>query len=454
MIPAIPPIIDVPSIDLPTIQGFKWVWMEKADAVSYYAKMDVTYLNKLGLSSGQRVTDFAHYVHINSIIVKRAFFIESAESRQIVIERHPFLSKYITRVAEALTVKSIRIIDPKTKDLKDPESIEELEDWWSEMDLDLMLRKAIEAGRGHQYLVYYPVADKLPKYYTRPNWHIFSPLIAVQNKWDKYGHPIVFSIKTFAKGINEFPLSISNCLFFDKNFTEDFQGLLDYADIWDDLIDYIFIKEAMKSFDQRLGNGFMLVAVPENTTPEEMTKTEQKIKNLRTEMGLVIRQNPDEPVSVDWMQTGVQSGFIDHLNKFEDMFILSMGFPKRWLFGDEAGAKMSSGEDHEQVKKKLKTVFALWVPFIKRVLKFHGKIKDFKEVEILPNIELEMSERERSEIENIKAQTIGLKTWLSLDEQREEDGKDPLAEGELTAAQDMVQQTEEAFGHDMRVVWN
>jgi len=107
-----------------------------------------------------------------------------------------------------------------------------------------------------------------------------------------------------------------------------------------------------------------------------------------------------------------------------------MGFPKRWIMGDAEGAMESSGKDALQVNIQLKNLFNEWTLFIKRILLYYGQISDLKDIVIKPAFEMQLSEQEKVEIDSMKALTIASKTWLTINEQREADGKEPKEGGD------------------------
>ena len=126
----------------------------------------------------------------------------------------------------------------------------------------------------------------------------------------------------------------------------------------------------------------------------------------------------------------MQVDFIAHLEKLEDLLAFNMGFPKRWIMGDAEGAMESSGKDHLEVNIQLKSLFSEWVIYIKRILLYYGQISDLKDIIIKPACEMQLSEEEKANLDQIKALTIGSKTWMTINEQREADGMESVEGGD------------------------
>jgi transcriptional regulator with XRE-family HTH domain len=187
----------------------------------------------------------------------------------------------------------------------------------------------------------------------------------------------------------------------------------------------------MKSFDQRLGNGFMVVPVDEMASDAEITTVENKIKKIRTEMGVAIRQSKDNPLKPEWMSPQPGSDYVEHLTKYEEMFATGMGFPLRWLKGDPQGAQESGQSDLQQIKARLGDIFQDYVPLIKAVLMYHGLITSPEEIEIQPPDDIETSVLEQAQLDEVRTGVIAMKTWLTTNEKRLEDGYDEADEEQM-----------------------
>ena len=394
----------------------------------------------------QNVHDWAHYVHKAHVILARAFDFSNAWDREIVAYYMPFQWANIMKVAEAITSDKILLLNPKDLDEENPKSKTQLQNKWDKNHGQFLLKKSIEKGRKHGWLLYVPVQSKyLGDYYSGPPWHVYSADEAHPIDWDTHGHPIRWNVKPSNRKIDAFELTIQECFFFDVYQSDDFDGFPEGSQIWDDLIDYVFIKEAMKSFDQRMGNGFLILPVPLGTNEATKSAYQDKIMNVRTEMGLIWEVDDVEgtPQKPEWMTPQTGADFVAHLDKFEDGICTGMGFPKRWLVGDSEGAMESSGKDKLQVHSKLNAVFNQWKRFIKGVCLYHGWIADYADIEVRAGFKMELSEEEKVNIDSIKTTTIGLKTWLSINEQRVLDGFDEVSE---EGADEVMVQDEEGGG--------
>lgn len=412
-------------------------------------KEDVYYTNsrsrgKLANTARKQAAeaDMGAYVHVHQIIASRAFWFDEVQSRYIMSLFHPWYNAIIYKIAEHLCMENPIFAMPQTEADEEPSENEQIIQYWNDHRLQEAFQKAIEKGRWGGWCIYYPVQDR-PPWYSGPDWHIYTMDEARPIDWSM-GHPIVWEIKPTNRYIAPFTINISQCVFFDPNNTDDFDGMPEGSACWDDMIDYVFIQDARNAFDQRLGNGFLTLVVPQATSDADIRKYEAKIKHLRTEQGLVVRGAVEEPVTIDWMNmAGAQVAFTDHLNDIREDMSLASRFPKRWLLGDSEGAMESSGKDALQVNIELKTIFKKWVPFIKNVLKYHSLIQNWSDINIIPPFEMQLSEQEKVELESIKTNTLVAKlAYLSPNEVRELDGYKPAEGGDKIAAQQQKEQSD------------
>lgn len=404
----------------------------KKDAIP---KTDATYINETRIrkSMGSHPES---YVHIAEIIKQRAVDYTSPADREIVATFHPWQKANIVKISDHVTMETPIFAKPGYENDEEPKEDEFIASEWGRLRLQEAWNKMMKKARKHGWGLYYPLKESsLPDWWTGPPWEIYSADEAIPNKSmekNVLGHPTEWDINPSNIYRKPFKITINECVYFDPSLSDDFDGIPEGLDIWDDLIDYVFINEAINSFDQRMGNGFMVLVVPTSTSDSEVKNAETKLKNVRTEMGMVVRSDAvDAPVTIDWMNmAGAQVDFVSHLEKIEDRFALSMGFPKRWLLGDSEGAMESSGKDALQVNIKTKVIFKQWIPFIKAVLKYHNLISDYSDIVIKPAFEMQLSEQEKISLEQIKTQTIAAKSWLTDDEKRELDGYPPMTEAQ------------------------
>ena len=429
------------------------------------SKEDSTYYNKMYLlphGKHQLMQDFAHFVYIDPIIDGRYFWHENEIDRRAMEKHDGAYNAYIKKVAISLTKDPIQIVNPSSDEDKDPTPSRNRQKWWHKNRMDKMARKAFRRIRRDGYVVYYPIdKNKWKDYNTRGPYYIFSDKELMETEWDEYGHPITWNVRMALKNgagalLNTDPkwgrqdffertIHIDEVVYYDPNDSQEFIPEPQGSEFWDNLVDYHYISEAVKSFDQRLGNGFMMVTVPYELWANDtaMDKLEAKIKNVRTEEGIIVPSGSkagSNPPEFNWMgMQGVQVDFVGHLNNIKDDIAGGMRFPKRWLYGDSEGAMESSGKDKLQVHIRLSEIFSEYTDFIKAVLKFHNQIQDYDDVEILPGFKLDLSDQEKAEMDLVKTQNIAAKIWLTVNEQRQLD--DPTLEDkeggdELFAEQD------------------
>jgi hypothetical protein len=371
----------------------------------------------------------SRYYHRHTVIQFRTYEIENPNHRIMVSKYCPWVEAGVFKVASHLTMVPPIFALPEAEGDEEEEEHEGCVKWWSENQGNKILKKCVEKDRQHGWFLYESIRTKLPEWYLAPKAYIWSADEAQPFIW-QYGHPVAWEINpTNRELMHPGNTSINSSIFYDSNWSDDFDGIPNILPLWDDAIDYIFIQDAINAFDSRYGNGFITIVVPNGTSADEKAAIEEKIQNIRTEMGLVIRGDVEETVEIDWMgMGGVQVDFVSHLEKIEDRMSMALRFPKRWLLGDQEGAMESSGKDALQVNIELKAIFQQYVDFIYALLMYHDVIKSKSEVIIKPAFEMQLSEQEKVELENIKTSTIAMKAWLSIDEKRELDGYDPLTD--------------------------
>lgn len=429
------------------------------------SKQDATFYNKMYLlphGKFQIMEDFKHYVYIDPIIDGRYFFFENEIDRRAMEMHDGAYNAYIKKVSKSLTKDRIQIVNPSTNDKEDPKPSRNREKWWSKNKMNQMLRKAFRRIRRDGYVVYYPIdKSKWADYNVRGAYYLFSDKELTETEWDEYGHPITWDVQLMLKNgaaalLNtdskfkrteffERTIHIDEVVYYDPNDNQDYIPEPEGSEFWDNLVDYHYISEAVKSFDQRLGNGFMMVTVPYELWADEkaMNKIESKIKNINTENGIIVPSGSkvgSNPPEFNWMgMQGVQVDFVSHLDNIKDDIAGGMRFPKRWLYGDSEGAMESSGKDKLQVHIRLQEIFAEYTDFIKAVLMFHNQIKNWDDVDILPGFKLDLSDQEKAEMDLVKTENIAAKIWLTPNEQRDLDDPTlgPIDGGdELFAEQD------------------
>lgn len=401
-----------------------------------FLKLDNLYYNNpnlnrtYGFKTKQNTQDWAHYVHKAQPIFARAFDFWDASARTIMAYYHPFQHANIFKVAEAIAADGIHIVKKEDKDEEEPEDMKITQNKWERNQGDLLLKKSIEKWRMQGLILYVPYKKKyLGDYWTGPPWKVYGLDEFQIIDWDQYGHPIEFHVQPTNKKIDSFEIKIQDCVFFDPHLTDDYDGLPETAAAWDSMVDWLFEHESMTGFDQRLANGFMVLPTMLGTSDEVKSAYQSKMQNVRTEMGLIWEVDPDiEGFKPEWMDISGSGNFPEHLNKLEEAIATAIGFPARWLKGMEAGALSAAGEDRNQVYSKLKAIFKTCERFVIAVLKHHKWVASAENIAVKHGFQMELSDEEKANIDNIKATTIGLSTWLTINEMRERDGL-PSIEG-------------------------
>ena len=421
-----------------------------------------------GISAGREHdlrTDPGGFVYKSEIITKKAYFYQKPIHREIVFQHNTIMDAAIKKIKHAVTAVEPIFTIPNKEEEENPEEHEAATKGWKEIYGKEVLAKSLEKSIKHGIILYEPL--KIPE--KDLEWYTNAPFFI--RSWDeintrsefKYGmatqyeiHPsnnelkgytIDITIKKPTKMVKDDKNELNvlhTGLFFDPDNTDDHNGKPWFLGCWDNIIDYESIKEARNSYDEQIGNGFIVVGVPSKDYDKVKANVKAKIKNIRREQGLIIPINKDTPMAIEFKGSQFQIDFNADLNDIRRDIIANIGFPERWLFGDSEGAMESSGKDRMQVHDQIKVIFSKWKRFIKLILKYHGFISSLDEIEVQAPYELQLTESEKAEIDNLKAQTVGLKAdFLTLDEIRDDLGKDPVDPSELAGAQMMTQNGED-----------
>ena len=408
--------IDTKSKDELSKMSKKWDFTPKADAVGdmYDNRSD-----KFGKDQSPPIPK-DEYVHRSILIRKGYVHFTNILHRQMVAYYHPWVKGYLEKVGKALWSTPPLFIRPEHKD--DEKEDEIITQFWEDNQLQAMVRKSWHKAQVHGINFYFPMDPKgFFQGYSGPPWYVYSTDELGQPGEYIQGHPVRWS-PVHSNSNKTYPteILITQGVFYDYKNSDDFVGEPFGIGIWDLLIDWIWIEDSVNSFDQRMGNGFLTMVVPNNTSPTDIAKYESVIKKTRTEKGIVIKGAVDEPVELNWVgMAGMQVDFIGHMEKLEDLIAFNMGFPKRWIMGDAEGAMESSGKDHLEVNIQLKNLFAEWTIFIKRVLMYHNLIDDLKDIIIKVPVEMQLSEQEQVELDSIKVETLAVRMgWMTPDEIR------------------------------------
>lgn len=439
----------------------------KGDAALKYINNTSTSQGR-GISAGREHdlrTDPGGFVYKSEIITKKAYFYQKPIHREIVFQHNTIMDAAIKKIKHAVTAVEPIFTIPNKEDEENPEEHEKATKGWKEIYGKDVFAKSLEKSIKHGIILYEPL--KIPE--KDLEWYTNAPFFI--RSWDeintrgefKYGMATQYEIHPSNPEIKGYTIDLTikkpkplpkddkddadvlhTGLFFDPDNTDDHNGKPWFLGCWDNIIDYESIKEARNSYDEQIGNGFIVVGVPSKDYDKVKANVKAKIKNIRREQGLIIPINKDTPMAIEFKGSQFQIDFNADLNDIRRDIIANIGFPERWLFGDSEGAMESSGKDRMQVHDQIKVIFSKWKRFIKLLLKYHGFIKKLDEVKIEAPYELQLTEAEKADIDNLKAQTIGLKAeFLSLDEIRDDLGKDPIDPSKLAGAQIQTQNQDE-----------
>jgi hypothetical protein len=411
-------------------------------------------------SDAQRRTELqmdpANFIYKSEILQQKAYFFNNPQHREIVFTHNTLMDAAIKKIKKAVTAVEPTFTLPNGEDEENPDEHEKATKGWKQVHGKDIFKKALEKSIKHGFILYEPL--KIPEadldWYTNAPFFIRAFDEIDERKKSKYGMYTQYSINPSnenisgytiditlnAKKLRTFPADFEDTtdetlhagLFYDPDNTDDHNGRPWFLGCWDNVQDYEAIKEARNSYDEQIGNGFIVVGIPSKDYAKVKDGIKTKIKNIRREQGLVIPIMKDTPMAIEFKGSTFQVDFNADLDDIRRDIIANIGFPERWLFGDPEGAMESSGKDRMQVHDMIKQIFADWKRFIKLVLKYHGYIKTLDEVDVKAPYELQLTEAEKADIDIKKAQALDIKAqWMKLEEIRADLGKDPISEEEI-----------------------
>ena len=395
------------------------------------------------------------FVYQSDIIRKKAYFYQKPDHREIVHQTNAILSAAIKKITNAVCAVEPQFIYPDQDDEEDPKIHKRSTKIWKERHGQAALRKALEKSIKHGIVLYEPL-DVVEDWYTNSPFFIRSWDEITNVEEYELGFPVKFNIKPSNRNLADYSIDIrsqtmaqipvnadedtgdrvSKGFFFDPDNTDDHDGTPWFLGAWNNIIDYELTKEARNAYNQRVGNGFMVVGIPAPQYAKVKDEVKAKIKNIRNEEGLVIPVDKEYPIEITWAGSDVQVDFNTDLNDIRRDIIANIGFPERWLFGDPEGAMESSGKDRLQVHDEIKNIFMKWKRFMLLFLKYHEAITDLDDIEIRAPFELQLTEQEKVEVEQNKVTTAMMQMGvLTVDEIREKLGYEPMTDEQKTEMQ-------------------
>ena len=432
------------------------------------------YLNNTGTPIGggwsyvQRTElqmDPESFVYCSNIIANHAHFYDDSDHREQVHEFNALLAAACKKIPKAVWAISPLFFHPdkeaKTKD--DLEPFSECEEAFKKHQWLKLLKVATKKSIKHNWFVYEPLdIFKIP-WYTKPPWKCYAADEITQiDEW-KYGHPTKIRIhpsndkysagytidvtKKFNEANEGFSLQlggdknkadyISGGIIFDPLDTDDFDAIPWYLGAWNAIQDYEAMCESQNSFKQTISTGFMVIGIPLDQYNDLKGLAEEKIKRARRGRGLVVPTSVDQPMELNWMAIPDADFTVDKEDIRKDI-IAVIGFPQRWLYGNDEGALAGAETDRSAVYDEMKYIFYMMVPFIKQLLKYHGIIEELEDVEIHPPFEMQLTEGEKADIDAVKANTVlALSQVLTLDEMRKYMGYKELTDEQKAELDEM-----------------
>jgi len=442
--------------------------VDKGDHVlqRFMDKLDTTYINEdrghnalrgRGLSVGQQTELRSRpgaFEYKSPIITMKAYDPANPIHRNIVHDSSAVYAAARKRIIAAITSVKPKFFK-KTADKDNEAEEEELTPFerctkvWDQFRGQRVLSKALFKSIAHGGIIYEPL-ENIGDWYTEDPFFIRTWDEAKPKEWE-YGFPVEWEVKPINKHLTDYIIDVrkwsksgklpkdemvdkgdrvSVGFYYDPNFNGVYHPNPWWFGSWDNTMDYEIIKEARNSFDQRLGNGFLVIGVPIEVYKKVKKQLDNKIRNIRTEMGVVVPISGDQPIELKWV--GMEGSRVDFNGDLEDVrsdIIADIGFPKRWLYGDQAGAMESSAKDRLQVMDAIRYEFGKWVQFIKLFLKYHKAIDNLDDVIVKAPYEMLVTEEEKANVENLKVQTVMMKMGvLTPNELRVELGYEELEE--------------------------
>ena len=371
-----------------------------------------------------------NYDALHKLIRIGAFDIENAKHREWWTKLSEWAYSGIYRVAVSITSKKIEFWNTKKN-----EKIEKLEKFWIKNQMDKLLKRAIILDRAHGGVLYCRNANarKYPWRLSEKIARIFSRC-EIQRIWgDDQAYPTLFEGYYTAEDILisrvDFKTDENDSFWWASQETPDYLGIPMLWRIFDDLVDYILIKESMKAFALRWGHGFLAVQA-KNLDETQRLDLEDALQKLREERGIVL-SGAEQGDKIEWFNPSTSFNFEGLLNKVEENLAQGIEMPLRWLKGSEQGALSSSTTDQNQGEVALRQIFNAYHEFIFSVLIFEDQITP----EEMAHIEIRIKDDDKTELQTLEQEGLEIdnllkQTWLTDNEKRDRLGLEPIEGGD------------------------
>lgn len=425
--------------------------LDTIDGISYYVvKTDTNYSNSNFLGTTNEDAD--DFVHESEIIENLYVDRTDPKHRLMVSLLNEYAGAAIYKVADAITREEISITKPlKDNTDNDPKPHTNAINGWREFELQTVIKQFIEEHRLHgRGVYYYPKKSFKAAYSNLPRFRVLSDDEVKVYETDKKGAILNFTAqyKYLAETQTLEKIPYTEFVFYDSCLNDDKRiRALDRA--WNKLLAMEAVGNHNEAFLQRMGNGFLIIGIPEVNDETAVKKIDDKIADARVNKGVSILQSEDNQVTAQWMTAAGRSSFVETLQDIKEDIATAFQLPKRWLIGDPKGALSAASEDGRATMLELQNIAQTYKKLAKMLLIFHGVIENEKEVDIDFNITLNVSEEEQANLALTQASTIATKqTWLTKDEMRDEDGYEPMTDEQMDEMNMLQNMVNKAFEGD------
>jgi hypothetical protein len=380
-------------------------------------------------ASEDQIRENRNYDSVNRLIKIGAFDIDSGIHRKYWTHLNEWAHSATFRVANAIckTTPIFKI---------DDEEVLKISEFWEKQSGQTFLEKCICEDRTHGGLLVCKNKFKrrLPWRLNIKEWVIYSRAEIFNMFADSDEYPTFFEVRydltelRRGQGIRNF--DATNSFWWSSELTDDNLGISVLSRIFDDLVDYMLIHEAVKTFALRWGHGFLTVKSINGMNEDQFDALQDQIKRMRRDRAIIF-DGADEKDTFEWFNPSTPYDFVKQMDKIEERLSQGIEMPLRWLKGSEAGALSSASEDGDQIGIRLSEIFKKYIPLIKSFLLFNNIISEEEcEKLVIELPEVAQTEKERLELEGLKIDNLIKSTWLTPNERRIEMGLEPIEGGD------------------------
>jgi hypothetical protein len=229
----------------------------------------------------------------------------------------------------------------------------------------------------------------------------------------------------------KFTLSAPEVLHVESNPQVNHLGISKLSKCWSHIIFAEWVSYLTVYVDCYM-KPLLFFPMPPNTPSSTKDALQTQIEQLPLLKALTGEFGPDnQSYKPEWIASAMETKFQEHLQLELAMIAADAELPQRFLVGTQEGATASSVEDAKGVQEALEAIFKLFEPYIRYWCERNGILKAEETIQIKPDVEVRMSEKDQAEIDQMNAQrAVILTKIISINEARAILKMDPTTGGD------------------------